>query len=1247
MIYLEIQTQREMCLMHINSDFINRYSLSKTLKFSLIPIGKTEENFEKHLLLQEDEKRAEDYVKVKTYIDRYHKAYIEKILSNFIIEGISEYSPLYYKRNKTEQENKKMEQLENSFRKQISKALKSGSDYKYIFKQEMIKRLLPEFLSDEKQKQEVDSFSNFTTYFAGFNTNRENIYSEEAKSTAVSYRCINENLPKFLDNVAIFENIYKELSDENKQTIEETFQGLLGCTVHDMFTPDYFSFTLSQMEIEKYNSVIGGYTYSDGTKVQGLNEYINLHNQKLKKGERKLPFLKRLYKQILSDSESLSFIPESFKTDDELLTSVNKFYVNEIDGLSLSETLEKIKILFNDFDSYELNNIYITNNIAITNISNTVFGSWSIVSDNWKKEYERINPLKNINKAEVYYEKQVKTFKAIKSFSVQELQRLGDFRDNHEKDKHDGNITKYFSDNVESIVNTINEKYKHAEKFLTAPYVGEKSLSKNDDVIALIKNFLDSIKKLELLVKPLLGTGKEDNKDELFYGTFTALYERISQIDRLYDKVRNYITQKPYSKEKIKLNFENPQLLAGWDKNKERDYRTVLLRKDNSYYLAIMDKSNNKIFMDLPETDKEDCYEKIEYKLLPGPNKMLPKVFFANSNIDYFAPSDRILEIREKETFKKGENFSIDDCHTFIDFYKQSIEKHEEWSQYGFVFKDTDDYRDIGEFYKDVKEQGYSIKFRKVSAKYIDSFVESGELYLFRIYNKDFSPYSKGTKNLHTMYFEMLFDERNLKDVVYQLNGGAEMFYRKASIKKNDIIKHPANVPIENKNPDNSKNSSLFDYDIIKDRRFTKRQFSLHLPITLNFKGNIPTNLNFDVRKALKNSDENHIIGIDRGERNLIYISVINSKGQIVEQMTGNEIITGSHKVDYHKLLDKKEKERMEARQNWTTVENIKELKEGYLSIIIHTICELVKKYNAIIAMEDLSSGFKNSRVKVEKQVYQKFEKMLTEKLNFLVDKKTDAECEGGVLKAYQLTNNTKDYKRVGLQDGILFFVPAWLTSKIDPVTGFTNLLQLKYTSIEASVQTLNLFDEIHYNQTEDLFYFGFDYSKFPKGSVSYRKKWTVCSNADRIDTFRDKNNNSEWTNKRVNLTSEFKSLFEEYSIDYHKNLKSQIINQTKSDFYKRLFKLLTLTMQLRNSITNSDEDYLISPVKDEHGNFFDSRNPLHNLPENADANGAYNIARKALWAIEQMKSVDESELMKTKLSISNKEWLEYVQKKK
>ena len=44
-------------------------------------------------------------------------------------------------------------------------------------------------------------------------------------------------------------------------------------------------------------------------------------------------------------------------------------------------------------------------------------------------------------------------------------------------------------------------------------------------------------------------------------------------------------------------------------------------------------------------------------------------------------------------------------------------------------------------------------------------------------------------------------------------------------------------------------------------------------------------------RRLLRNDDNPHIIGIDRGERNLLYICVIDGQGNIVEQTSLNEII--------------------------------------------------------------------------------------------------------------------------------------------------------------------------------------------------------------------------------------------------------------------------------------------------------------------------------------------------------------------
>lgn len=89
----------------MKEQFINCYPLSKTLQFSLIPVGKTEDNFNKNLLLEKDKQRAENYEMVKGYINRFHKEYIESVLSKARIEKVNEYADLYWKSKKKSKQN--------------------------------------------------------------------------------------------------------------------------------------------------------------------------------------------------------------------------------------------------------------------------------------------------------------------------------------------------------------------------------------------------------------------------------------------------------------------------------------------------------------------------------------------------------------------------------------------------------------------------------------------------------------------------------------------------------------------------------------------------------------------------------------------------------------------------------------------------------------------------------------------------------------------------------------------------------------------------------------------------------------------------------------------------------------------------------------------------------------------------------------------------------------------------------------
>lgn len=1028
----------------------------------------------------------------------------------------------------------------------------------------------------------------------------------------------------------------------------------IGFYIDDIFCVNFFDQTLSQYDIDRYNNVIGGHFDDSGVKIKGINEYINLFNQQVVKKDKskRLPLLTPLYKQILSDKEAISFIPEKFSDANSLLASVNAYCTDNLFGY-----LDKIKSLFADIDTYNLDGIFVESHKAAYEISNAVFGRWDAISNGWHLEYSENTPIKKNADTEKYETKMEKAYEKKKSFSLNELQNYGQL---FKTDDCMGNVVQYFSNTVSEQIDTIKANYSEARSLLTTEYDEntKKKLYKDKDATDLLKRLLDSIKDLEHTLKYIKESEKEGNKDFTFYSNFYKYYDELTNIDTIYDKVRNYMTQKPYSKDKIKLNFNSSSFLSGWAQNYDTK-GAMFFRDSDYYYIGIINKKYSlEDINKLTENAEGSDFERIIYDYQKVDNKNVPRLFIRSKG-DNFAPSveklnlpiNDVLDIYDNGYFKtehkdKNTEKYKESLVKMIDYFKLGLSNHDSYKHYTFKWKNSEDYENISEFYKDTSESCYTLHFEKINYSHIENLINRGELYLFKIYNKDFSKYSHGKPNLHTMYFKMLFDERNLENVVYQLNGNAEMFYREASIQKEDQVVHYKNQPIKNKNTNNPQKHSTFEYDLIKDKRFTKRQFSLHIPITLNFKASGKNNINSDMRLVLKNSEKNYVIGIDRGERNLLYICVIDEKGNIVEQKSLNEIVSdNNYKVDYHKLLDDKETKRGRARKNWELIENIKELKDGYLSQVIHQIYEYVIKYDAIIAMEDLNRGFKKGRFKVEKQVYQKFEDSLSSKLNYLVKKDADPRSPGGLLKAYQLTNEPKNRNKNEKQNGIIFYVPAWLTSKIDPVTGFVDLLKPKYTSVNASLDFIKNIDDIRFNQPENMFEFDVDYSKFPKTTASYKKQWTICTNGERIIKVKN-NKTNKFEDATVMLTDEFKKLFNSFGIEIAENIKDSILSIADSSFHKQFMKLLAYTLQMRNSKTNAvNVDYLLSPVKGPDGKFFDSRNANSTLPENADANGAYNIARKALWAISVLKDTNAEDLKIANLYMKNSVWLEYVQK--
>lgn len=1280
----------------------NGYSLSKTLRFELKPVGRTLEMINKNGLIASDQKRAQDYKTVKTILDNYNKFFIDDVLQNASFN----WRPLAkaikaYQADKSKQPD--LEKEQKAMRAKIVDQFKSDERFVKVTAatpSDLLKNEIPKFLGTQTQDyQAVSTFLKFATYFKGYQENRANMYSPDAKATAISNRLVNENFPKFLQNIesfSIIEKKYPAIIAVAEKSLHQQFKKL---KLSDIFDITSYNKFLTQKGIDFYNQILGGMSGQTGTKkIQGLNECINQYWQQNPQltGANKRPLMFPLYKQILSDRASLSFIPPMFTDDNSLKQSIEDYWDTQICKYSINSNqvnvLSVLKALIKSIGSYDQSQIYI-NAKDVNSVSLMLFGNWDELQFRMRTYAD--NTIQKQSARTAWLEKS-------RAYSLAELDTVLAYSTDL-MPASGFSISDYFNPpksiqnrltSIADLIKLINQSGKALKPILQAKS-SPTPLREDTKAIQSIKEFLDLLQQLLQRIRPLMADSSLQT-DSDFYSQLQPLYSQLNELPVLYNKVRNYLTQRIPTTGKFKLTFECPTLCDGWDLDNEKSNLCILFTRNAQYYLGIMNPKQKTDFSQMPSYTGSDFYQKITYKYLPPPIRMLPKTFFAKKYSQIYAPSSTLLAGYKNRLHDINDpNFDINFCRELIDFYKDSISKYPNWKIFNFKFSQTTKYNCMEDFYDDISQQAYNISFQNISATEIDNMINSGKLYLFQIYNKDFSPKSKGTPNLHTLYLRAIFDKQNLTKPVIRLNGGAELFFRKSTVtrpivhksgtivvnratKSGQPIRESVHTEIYNYLNDKLQYSSLskeaqelikgkkieyrkITYDITKDRHFTVDKFLFHVPISINcMLKKYDTHINESVLEYLRNNEDIRIIGIDRGERNLIYISIIDQNGVILVQKSYN-IVPSMRKgitipIDYHAKLDIREKERLVARNSWQSIGKIAELKEGYLSAVIPDICQLMVKYNAIVVMEDLNFGFKRGRFHVEKQVYQKFEKMLIDKLNYLVFKGTQSPAPGSILNGYQLARKFKSFSNIRNQSGFIFYIPAHYTSKIDPVTGFVNIFDLQHlTNVQGKYDFFSKFDSIAYDKSSDSFCFSFDYLNFGgKAAAEMKKtKWEVYSHDKRI-VF-DKATKGSRT---VDPTSDLKRLFASYNIGWNSGkdilpaikaipsaLPPRSTDRPAIQFFDALYAAFRQTLQMRNSNAQTGDDYIISPVKDANGQFFDSRKNSKGLPVDADANGAYHIALKGLLLLNRIDKTKAADLAKMDLRISNKDWFEFRQR--
>jgi len=1202
---------------------------------------------------------------------------------------------------------------------------------------------------------------NFTTYFSSaFHDNRRNYYKADGKAGRVATRIADENLTRFCTNLEKFGVIQSKLP----KLLNKFNQGWTEYFKEKGMAEEGW---VKQFDESKWQDEVFGIKYRHFLQAD-INRY-NFITRKLNKdinesGVQSDNFQK-LHKQVHGEVKKQD---EEFEVDkDNIFSPTDSFIKKFITHSRLKlEFSREIFFQFLNEKFLDPKNVFLSSR-AITTISNKCFVSWHTFGgkileylNNGKPEKKQrkklpdfvdLQTVKNVLDAgkdvlllDMFKYRYFEVIDPNDEQRKNEREELEVLRQKLCEGEHWKNFLRIVKFEFESLVVIHNET---AQKLLaeTVYKKGNKDFSKSeqDKQVDILFDFAESAngilnmtKYFALRKKGVMVEKKEyANRDEIHEQVEAYLDGDNEQQERClingyYKALKHFITKKPWTEDKVVLNFNNAQFLQGWPQSQEKVKCGVILKKKQNdrdlYYLVVLEDKNYFENKDLYKDIKSSAWQKMVYTQLQNPSRMLPKIFitpFLVASGDNKAeekwegidrgqsgakdkikigiqPTDEILNGYIQGKHKKQKKINPDPkfLQKYFDFLKDAIRKYYDKE---FSFPDTKGFLDTSLFYAWVEENVYDIQTVNISDNTINDLVvnpkNKKQVYLFQIYNKDFEideeigrakyghgfltkaewrkqaerneeEKEQGRENLETTFFKLLFDAKNLKNddgVVYKLSGGAKMFYR------------PASESLEKKKV---KDKDGQEKEVFDRQRYKEDKFLLRVPIVINFVNKREGyKINEDVNKLIAQTPFGHdkfrIIALDRGEKNLAYLSVLNEDGKILEMRSLNEIHrfgkdekpiaeknqyhdkdgnpVGEAKVepfkDYHNLLDLREIERLKARKSWERIEKIADLKEGYLGFVVNKIANLVIKAIKegkvpIVVLENLNVGMKQGRIMIDKQVYSKVEEKIAKKLSYLIDKKL-----GNFLEAWQLTPEIRTFGgdiESKSQVGIIFYVNPGYTSAICPACGFRKRKYIKTKKAQEEFKKINItFDGMKYK---------FEYSSEVKGINSGDGiiQDIVYSNVRRVVWDRQANNGKGGVDEIADVTEKITSLFEKFKIEKTTDINKQLqdlnfsIKEEETKFWVQLCKWFHCVQEVRNSVNKRrkfKEDDANGEIEEWGENrdfifcshcYFDSEDERewNELKEkiyighdseqvkfNGDANGAYNIGRKGIMEIEKV----------------------------
>lgn len=1078
--------------------FTKRRKVTKALRMELIPKGRTFQTIEEYGLLKKDDEFQKNLSAFAPFIDLAVRKIADNALSNISFDFA-----VFYEETDVKKKGKLEKSLRSEIAASVKEALPEGVSTVTQINSAKFIQAVPSYIEASslppEEKAKGLSLCDYMDRKALL-MNRFFVSRITALNTWMPDRVL-ENFGRYCTNM---EKIQKILQTGSLSSLAGIYPLLSGCT-----DPGKYGGFLTQDGINAYNQMLTGIYEGEKQKDVGVNQAVNEYNQRARGESPSLAAPEILYKQILMPAEK-KFETESISSDEDIRKLLKE--IKEDPAKQVIESLE----------GFTPEDIVVCKN-RLHALSSIVYGSHHTLPDYVSdKEKEEKNGKTAGKRGDRKTAKKEYTFKALNEIA-------------------DSDLFSAYKTGLSRVFIEAAAAYGKVEK---AGILKEGTAIKGNQAnVQTVKDYFDAWTELRRCLQ-VIHRNTDEKGDNAFYNLYDEKMQDISGTWKAENLIRNYVTKKTgeaANTQETLLGSIGRKAAQWWNEGKDLTCGVNLIYKDEAegkYYFYVMLPGAK---LDPEGTDgdillmSQNKAQKA-YQMLPKMTFCVAKKFFKDNPDALACVIDKkcsmpVTVSREAYHIYAGKHYTAaalkdgtvsedeykKNVLTVLSVYKEFMQAYSGWECFDIRIRDLADYANVNEFFEDVDRCTYGVTWETGNRQALDEAVSAGTALKFEIHSQGL--YNGRPKGYGTLFLKMMDPDG---DGSLRLNSRPSLFFRKAVIKKKDRVIHkkgsilvgridtdgkhiPDDIYLELSDYYNSRGNFPSDeameyvkhgkvktrkaaYDIIKDKKYTQDKFFIQFTYTKNAdvsEKNDIKKFNEYFREAAKTGN---IMAVTRSEDDILYYSVVNGDGNVLEEASLNEIEGTNY---WNVLRNAGFQRRSEKKENWKYDRKVKDIRDGYLDLAIHVILEKMLRYQAVIALEFLSDRYKDKMSAFDNTAYKLFETKLLARLSDLHFKDIPDGEPGSVTNPFQLVTGSGNT----FQDGIVFYAGTADIRTTDTETGFTQAFDFSgIHSAGTKIAFLSKFESIAYREDTNRFVFMFDYDNFLTAGPVNNTKWRICA---------------------------------------------------------------------------------------------------------------------------------------------------------